>query len=161
MSATLSLDLAKANIALQDSGLQLGEMSADDLPDVIAIEQKVATSHWSPDQIKNAMVDTVVLREKQSVIGFAVLVLVADQGELHNIAIHPEKQGQGLAGIFLGSLIQSAPADIKAFCLEVSVANYRALRLYQGLGFAEIGRRPNYYSNNWDREDAIIMAREH
>jgi N-acetylglutamate synthase-like GNAT family acetyltransferase len=61
------------------------------------------------------MADTVVLREKQSVIGFAVLVLVADQAELHNIAIHPERQGQGLAGIFLRWLIQSAPPVIEAF----------------------------------------------
>ena len=159
MSTFLCLNLAKANIALQDNGLELGEMSADDLPEVLAIEQSVAISPWSPDQIKNAMADTVVLREKQSVIGFAVLVLVADQAELHNIAIHPERQGQGLAGIFLRWLIQSAPPVIEAFYLEVRVTNYRALRLYQGLGFAEIGRRSNYYSNNQGREDAVIMGR--
>ncbi len=159
MSTSLRLNLAKANIALQDNGLELGKMSADDLPEVLAIEQSVAISPWSPDQIKNAMADTVVLREKQSVIGFAVLVLVADQAELHNIAIHPERQGQGLANIFLRALIQSAPAVIEAFYLEVRVTNYRALCLYQGLGFAEIGRRPDYYSNDSGREDAVVMGR--
>jgi ribosomal-protein-alanine N-acetyltransferase len=106
------------------------------------------------------MADTFVLRKKQLVIGFAVLVLVADQAELHNIAIHPDRQGQGLGGTFLRALIQSAPAAIKAFYLEVRVTNYRALRLYQSLGFAEIGRRPDYYSNNFGREDAVVMGRE-
>ena len=159
MSATLSLDLAEANSGLLDTDLKLEKMSADDLSEVIAIENRAAISPWSPDQIKSAMADTLVLWEKQSIVGYAVLVLVADQAELHNIAIHPERQGQGLASIFLSALIQSAPAAIKAFYLEVRVTNYRALRLYQGLGFAEIGRRPDYYRNNGGREDAVIMGR--
>ena len=159
MSTVLSLDLAEANTVLQGSGLQLSKMSVGDLPDINAIEQMVAVSPWSSEQLKNAMADTLVLWEKQSIIGFAVLVLVADQAELHNIAIHPQRQGQGLASIFLRALIQSAPGAIKAFYLEVRVTNYRALRLYQGLGFAEIGRRPNYYSNDSGREDAVVMGR--
>lgn len=160
MRTGLSLDLVEVNTALQGSGLQLEKMTAENLSEVIAIEQSVAISPWSPDQIKNAMADTLVLRKKQLVIGFAVLVLVADQAELHNIAIHPDRQGRGLGSTFLRALIQSAPAAIKAFYLEVRVTNYRALRLYQSLGFAEIGRRPDYYSNNFGREDAVVMGRE-
>jgi len=39
--------------------------------------------------------------------------------------------------------------------LEVRPSNTAAVTLYKKLGFAEIGRRPNFYS--FPREDALLM----
>jgi ribosomal-protein-alanine N-acetyltransferase len=44
--------------------------------------------------------------------------------------------------------------------LEVRPSNERAIKLYDQLGFNEIGKRPNYYPAKRGREDAIVMALE-
>jgi ribosomal-protein-alanine N-acetyltransferase len=42
--------------------------------------------------------------------------------------------------------------------LEVRASNDPAIKLYEKLEFAQIGRRKNYYRN--PKEDAIIMRKE-
>jgi len=42
----------------------------------------------------------------------------------------------------------------------VRPSNEQAIRLYDQIGFNEIGRRPNYYPARRGREDAIVMAIE-
>ena len=46
----------------------------------------------------------------------------------------------------------------RCLTLEVRVSNIPAITLYEKLGFAEIGRRKNYYRN--PREDALILRKE-
>ena len=43
--------------------------------------------------------------------------------------------------------------------LEVRPSNPKAIKLYQDLGFNEIGNRKAYYPAKKGREDAIVMAR--
>jgi len=43
--------------------------------------------------------------------------------------------------------------------LEVRPSNRTALRLYDSLGFNQVGLRRGYYPSDKGREDAIIMAR--
>ena len=62
--------------------------------------------------------------------------------------------------LLLALIIESMPASIESFFLEVRVSNCRAVRLYQRLGFVQIGERKDYYRNGMGTEDAIIMARE-
>ena len=45
-----------------------------------------------------------------------------------------------------------------ALLLEVRVSNAPAIRLYEKLGFVQVGRRPRYYTN--PREDALILRKE-
>ena len=44
--------------------------------------------------------------------------------------------------------------------LEVRPSNAHAIRIYDRLGFNEIGKRPNYYPAKRGREDAVVMAME-
>lgn len=46
----------------------------------------------------------------------------------------------------------------KVIFLEVRPSNHVALRLYDSLGFNEIGRRKNYYPSHDGHEDAQVLA---
>ena len=140
------LNLSKAqNPALEALGLKASEMTSDHLAEVVSIEKKTAKNPWTETQLANSIATTVVLKDKKLVIGFAVIAMVADQAELHNIAIHPQWQGQGLGSVFLHALIKTVPSNIRMMYLEVRVTNFRAIRLYSGLGFEEIAERKGYY----------------
>ena len=93
------------------------------------------------------------------IIGFAVILIVENQAELHNIAIVSKQQGKGLGSLFLNALVIGLPDTVEQFYLEVRVSNYRAIRLYQRMGFIKIAERRDYYRNGLTREDAIVMAR--
>jgi ribosomal-protein-alanine N-acetyltransferase len=91
-----------------------------------------------------------------SIVGFAGLWLMVDEGHVTTIATHPEYRGRGLGELLLSSLISIA-YDIRArmVTLEVRVSNSVAQNLYHKYGFKEAGIRRRYYSDN--NEDAYIM----
>ena len=131
-----------------------------DLTKVKAIEQLTSHYPWSDKLFHESINKLLVITQKQEIIGFAVVALVAQQAELHLIAIHPKAQSQGYGQLILSLIVESMPASIESFFLEVRVSNCRAIRLYQRLGFVQIGERKDYYRNGLGTEDAIIMARE-
>ena len=131
-----------------------------DLTEVKAIEQLTSPYPWSDQLFDESINKLLVITQKQDIIGYAVVALVAQQAELHLIAIHPKAQSQGYGQLLLALIIESMPASIESFFLEVRVSNCRAIRLYQRLGFEQIGERKDYYRNGMGTEDAIIMARE-
>ena len=131
-----------------------------DLTEVKAIEQLTPHYPWSDKLFDESINKLLVITQKQEIIGFAVVALVAQQAELHLIAIHPKAQSQGYGQLILSLIVESMPASIESFFLEVRVSNCRAIRLYQRLGFVQIGERKDYYRNGLGTEDAIIMARE-
>ena len=48
--------------------------------------------------------------------------------------------------------------EVYCLTLEVRASNAPAKALYEALGFAQVGRRPNYYRN--PKEDALILRKE-
>ena len=147
------------NPALDALGLKVSNMTSDHLAEVFLIEKNTAKNPWSETQFADSISKAVVLKDKRLVVGFAVIAMVADQAELHNIAIHPQWQGQGLGSVFLHALLETVPSTIKMMYLEVRVTNFRAIRLYSGLGFEEIAERKDYYRTELASEDALIMCK--
>jgi ribosomal-protein-alanine N-acetyltransferase len=93
------------------------------------------------------------------VCAFIHYALVADEIQLHNIAVRPEHRGRGHALALMRDLVRRAHHEQFAFVtLEVRRGNARAMALYQGMGFAPVGVRQRYYADN--QEDAIIMLLE-
>ena len=134
-------------------------MQIDDLADVLAIEQATSQSPWSELQFEQSMHDTVVLICDTRLVGFLVLGSVLDQAEVHNLAIHPQHQGEGLGSALLDHGIDSLAPEITVLHLEVRVSNFRAIRLYQQRGFVEVGERRDYYKTEYGRENALLMSR--
>ena len=103
---------------------------------------------------------TILLAEGAdgTLLGYAVLYTVLDEGNLDNIAVAPEFRRQGVADTLLSTLTGFARGHLARLFLEVRASNAPALTLYRKYGFAEVGRRKNYYDN--PREDAILMTWE-
>ena len=75
---------------------------------------------------------------------------LAGEREILQLGVLPVYRGQGLAR----ELVLSLPGE-EPYFLEVRESNQAARKLYESVGFVELGRRPNYYQN--PKEDAILM----
>jgi ribosomal-protein-alanine N-acetyltransferase len=110
-----------------------------------------------PLSLLQARAQPAVRSQVSSIIGFAGLWLMVDEGHVTTIATHPEHRGLGIGELLLASLIDIA-YDIRAqvVTLEVRVSNSVAQCLYRKYGFQDAGIRRRYYSDN--HEDALIMV---
>ena len=93
-----------------------------------------------------------------AVLGYAGLLVVADEGYITNVAVFPEYRRCGIAAGILEVYLNFAQANGLAFLtLEVRPTNEAAIALYRRFGFEEVGRRRNYY--DLPKEDALILTR--
>ncbi len=140
----------------------LREMLVEDLEQVMAIEEALFSVPWTKEGFFSFLLrdDTlfVVVEEKEQVLGYCGVLVVAGEGEITNVAVRRDRQREGigrflLEGLFL--LLQDLEAPI--LHLEVRRSNEAAIRLYRRLGFAVDGVRKGYYTA--PAEDAILMTR--
>ncbi len=132
------------------------------LPQVAALEKLCFPADpWSEALFREALDNPAVAillaqGEGGAVLGYAVLSAVLDEGNLDDIAVHPEHRRQGVADALLGALTDFGREHLSALMLEVRASNAPAVALYEKHGFAAVGRRKNYYDA--PREDAILMT---
>lgn len=139
-------------------------MTYDHIPQVAAIERQCFPDPWSErmlrEHLDNQCAATLVaLGEDGTVLGYAGLLVVLDEGYITNVATRPEYRRQGIASDLLGVFRNFAEGNHLAFLtLEVRASNTAARALYEKEGYAEVGCRKNYYDH--PKEDAIIMTLE-
>jgi ribosomal-protein-alanine N-acetyltransferase len=118
-------------------------------------------SPWTCQQFKE---DLAVAHSHYLVLnlpmeGFISYHQVLEEAEICNLAVLPEKKGQGIGKQLLQAMIRSClAAGVERIFLEVRVSNFPAQALYLRSGFEIIGRRKNYYSH--PQEDALIMEKK-
>lgn len=138
-------------------------MTADDLAEVLALEERVQAFPWSSGNFRDALAagyDCRVGREDGRLVAFIILMRAVDEIHLLVIAVAPERQRAGVARALLETVCAEArAAGMTRMLLEVRPSNAAALAFYHRAGFAEIGRRRGYYPAHEGREDAIVMAR--
>ena len=100
----------------------------------------------------------VSVREDGTVLGYAELSVILDEGCLEKIAVDPKYRRQGVAEELLGAFLRFGRANLAFITLEVRESNAPAIALYEKLGFQQVGRRKNYYAEV--HEDAILMTVE-
>lgn len=137
-------------------------MRRDDVPAVMDIERALYPFPWTEGNFRdslNAGYSCWVCTFGEHVIGYAVMMLAADEAHVLNIAIARDWQRQGLGAQLMRHLIGLARGyGANEIFLEVRPSNAAARRLYHGMGFNEIATRRNYYPSHGGREDAILMA---
>lgn len=139
-------------------------MTADHLEELEKLERICFSRPWSrkmlAEELENQCAAFLVAEDSVSgrVLGYAGLMVVADEGYITNVAVFPEYRRQGIAAQILQVFLQFAAANHLAFLtLEVRPSNAAAIALYQNFGFEEVGRRKNYY--DLPKEDALILTK--
>ncbi len=96
---------------------------------------------------------------KEYIVGFTGFWIMADEAHITNIAVRELHRRQGIGELLLISTIDLA-TELNAgiITLEVRASNTAAQSLYSKYGFAQVGVRRGYYTDN--REDGILMSTE-
>lgn len=142
--------------------IQIIPMAKERLPAVAALEQVCFPADpWSEELFRAALDNpntSILLAEGEdgALLGYAVLSVILDEGNLDNIAVAPEARRRGVADVLLSALTGFGREHLAALMLEVRASNVAAIALYKKHGFAAVGRRKNYYEA--PREDAILMT---
>ena len=143
---------------------QLIPMTSEHLDQVAEIERLCFSDPWSrrmlSEHLENECAATIVVQGTDgTVLGYAGLLVVLDEGYITNVAVRPEYRRQGIASELLKVFRRFGEGNHMAFLtLEVRASNTAARALYQKHTYAEVGCRKNYYEH--PKEDAIIMTLE-
>jgi ribosomal-protein-alanine N-acetyltransferase len=116
---------------------------------------------YRPERIQALIADcnavTLVARDGERIVGFAIMSFSAEHAHLVLMAVRPAGQRQGIARRMTQWLIESAVvAGVASIHLELREQNEDALAFYRALGFSETLRLPGYYRG---RETAVRMIR--
>ena len=142
---------------------KLVPMSRDNVGQIADIEQECFSHPWSrrmlEEELDNLSASFIAAQaEDGTILGYAGLTVVLDEGYINNIAVREEYRKQGIASALLDVFVRFAQAHQLAFLtLEVRASNSAAIALYQKHGFERAGERKNYYEA--PKEDAILMTR--
>jgi [ribosomal protein S18]-alanine N-acetyltransferase len=136
-------------------------MLAADVEWVARCESEICKFPWSLRNFSDSLgvgYSSWLLTRNDEYIGYAIMLLVADEAHLLNIGIAAARQGQGQGGRLLNRLLGLAQEKgATQMFLEVRPSNEPALALYRKTGFVEIGRRKGYYPAPDGREDALVL----
>jgi [ribosomal protein S18]-alanine N-acetyltransferase len=134
-----------------------------DVADVVAIERSSYQFPWSEgifrDCLRVGYVCRVVTVSRQ-VMAYGVMSFGAGEAHILNLCVGEAYRCRGVGKHLLGVLIErAAAAGMGEAFLEVRPSNTAAIRLYQSLGFEQVGMRRGYYQAASGREDAAVLKR--
>ena len=139
-------------------------MAAEHLDRLEQLERMCFSRPWSKKMLAEELDNqcaaflVAVEPETEKAVGYAGLLVVADEGYISNVAVDPSCRRQGVAAQLLQVFDNFAKGNHLAFLtLEVRPSNAAAIALYEGFGFREVGRRRNYY--DLPKEDALILTK--
>lgn len=142
------------------SGILIQQMQEADILETALLEAQLFSEPWSAESLRQAALKPsnlyLAVRQNGMLCAYCGLWGVADEGQITNVAVHPEYRRRGIARTMLKELLRQGRAQgLSAFTLEVRAGNVGAIKLYDSLGFLEAGIRKQFY--NKPKEDAVIM----
>ena len=133
------------------------------LDSVLEIERESNPYPWTPRNFSDCIEKgyySMVLEDNERLVGFAIMAISSEESHLLNIGVNKDFRGSGFGEQILKKMIIAAEVmGSKKIILEVRVSNKIAYRLYEKLGFHEIGERKKYYRLPEGREDAYVMSK--
>ncbi|MBP1743147.1 MAG: hypothetical protein H6Q58_125 [Firmicutes bacterium] len=143
------------------SGFSIVPLVLQHIDGVLEVDKLSFSLPWSRDSFeaevsRNDFARYVVAVSDGKVVGYGGVWIIAGEGQITNIAVHPDFRGMGAACKMLEALIDICVKEsVNDMTLEVRVSNTPAINLYRKYGFVEEGIRKQFYEDN--KEDALIM----
>ena len=136
-------------------------LTAAHIAEVAELEKLCFSAPWSAQSLelltREGIGTGVVYIEEGKVVAYGGMLCVVDQGQITNIAVHPDYRRRGIGRAIVGALLKYAVDEkFEEVTLEVRKSNEPAQALYRSLGFRAIATRPGFYSK--PTEDGVIMT---
>ena len=137
-------------------------MTAQHVSQVAELEKLCFSDPWSEksvaSELDNKLAWWLVATDGDRVAGYVGSQTVMGETDMMNIAVHPDYRRRGLAEALVNALVEDLKKqESHCLTLEVRASNEAAQKLYEKLGFAQVGLRKNYYRN--PKEDALILRK--
>ena len=138
-------------------------MNGSHVSAVAELEKLCFSAPWSERSIASELQNEYSLwlvEEREGVVvAYVGSQSCPPEADVMNVAVAPEFRRQGIGeGLMVALMDALRDKGMESLTLEVRASNGAAIALYYRLGFIEVGRRPNYYTD--PREDALIMRKE-
>lgn len=121
-------------------------------------------SAWSPDDFLalGGPPNAAMIVDDGFSEALLVMRMAADEAEILNFGVVPSARRKGLGRELVeAAMMLARQLGIKRIFLEVAIDNAAARALYASSGFAQAGRRKDYYLQpDGTRVDALILSRE-
>lgn len=137
-------------------------MRPDHLDAVLDIEDRAFPNPWTRAAFAGHLdhpefARYIVAIADKALVGYTGLFYGGGQGQVTNLAVHPEWRRYGIGSRLLVEAFDfSYRMNLQGLSLEVRVSNDDAQTLYEKFGFAKVGVRKNYYREIG--EDAYVMC---
>jgi ribosomal-protein-alanine N-acetyltransferase len=144
------------------AAIRVRQAGPDDAAAIVRVgSESPGASPWSASQYADAARGNYqgwIAEHNGDVVGFIFARIAADEVEILNLAVLPDRRRLGIASQLIERALDHAKASGAARAyLEVRASNAAAISLYGKCGFALAGRRTRYYSS--PVEDALSLSR--
>ena len=134
------------------------------VPQIAALERGTFSLPWDEAAIRAELENPLALwlvaeNAGGSVLGYVGSQTCFEDADILNVAVVPAARRRGIAAALMTELeARLAPKGVERITLEVRASNVPAIRLYEKLGYTQVGLRKNYYEK--PREDALILQKQ-
>lgn len=137
------------------------KMTADAIPGAAELEKLCFAEPWSAKSLELLTNDGIgvgmVCRKDGIVCAYGGMLVAVDEGQITNIATHPDFRRMGYGKAVVEALIKYAKNNrLESISLEVRESNKAAIQLYSDLGFKVEGKRKDFYTK--PVEAALVMV---
>lgn len=140
--------------------ITIGTMTAVHVKKVAILESSCFHAPWSESALTGLLngdsFAMVAESDDGDVLAYAGVFVALDEGQITNVATHPDHRRCGIADALLCALIVEAKKrGLLTLSLEVRESNEAAISLYRKHGFSVAGKRNGFYTH--PRENALVM----
>lgn len=145
-------------------------MGPSHVPQIAALEAETFSAPWDEASIRGELENPLALwlvaegasqdgAEDAGVLGYVGSQSCFEDADILNVCVAPAARRRGIAEALMRELeARLIPKGVEQITLEVRASNEAAIRLYEKLGYAQVGVRKGYYEK--PREDALIMQKK-
>lgn len=140
--------------------MKIEKLTAAHLSAVAELERLCFADPWSEKALELLIAEGAygaVCLQDGGVMAYGGVLWAPGEGQITNIATHPDARRCGMGAAVLGHLIETAKMrGCEQLSLEARVSNLPAIALYERYGFLKMGIRRGFYKH--PTEDAYVMC---